>query len=114
KPDFLVFSAYDNNFAYNILSGGNGCVGILPNIAPKLFSDWAKAARTKDFNTFAEIQKKVDRLMDILWVHAPFLATTKAVLVDKGIFAQDVMTFPFLSFPESKRQELRTFMKEFE
>ncbi|KAA6311306.1 putative 2-keto-3-deoxy-galactonate aldolase YagE, partial [termite gut metagenome] len=42
KPDFLVFSAYDNNFAYNILSGGNGCVGILPNIAPKLFSDWAK------------------------------------------------------------------------
>jgi 4-hydroxy-tetrahydrodipicolinate synthase len=113
-PDFSVFCAYDNNFAYTVLSGGNGCVGILPNIAPKLFSNWAKAAREKDLDTIAVIQKKVDRLMDILWIHSPFLATTKAVLFDKGIFAKDVMTFPFVSFPDAKRQELREFMKEFE
>ncbi|GHT77487.1 dihydrodipicolinate synthase family protein [Bacteroidia bacterium] len=113
-PDFSVFCAYDNNFAYTVLSGGNGCVGILPNIAPKLFSNWAKAAREKDLDAIAAIQKKVDRLMDILWIHSPFLATTKAVLVDRGIFAKDVMTFPFVSFPDAKRQELREFMKEFE
>jgi 4-hydroxy-tetrahydrodipicolinate synthase len=113
-PDFSVFCAYDNNFAYTVLSGGNGCVGILPNIAPKLFADWAKAAREKNLDAIAAIQKKVDRLMDILWIHSPFLATTKAVLFDKGIFAKDVMTFPFVSFPDAKRQELREFMKEFE
>ncbi|MDR1746361.1 MAG: dihydrodipicolinate synthase family protein [Tannerella sp.] len=113
-PDFQIFCAYDNNFAYTILSGGNGCVGILPNIAPKLFADWAKAARNKDFDAVAAIQKKVDRLMDILWFHSPFLATTKAVLTDQGIFAKDTMTFPFRMFPEDKRQALREFMKEFE
>ena len=113
-PEFAVFSAYDNNFVYNILSGGNGCVAILANIAPKMFSNWVKAAREKDFDTLAEIQKKVDRMMDILWIYSPFLATTKAVLVDKGIFAKDLMTFPYLSFPESKKQELRDFMKDFE
>jgi 4-hydroxy-tetrahydrodipicolinate synthase len=113
-PEFAVFSAYDNNFVYNILSGGNGCVAILANIAPKLFSAWVKAAREKDFDTLACIQKKVDRLMDILWIYSPFLATTKAILKDKGLFAKDIMTFPYLSFPESKKQELRTFMKDFE
>ena len=113
-PEFQIFCAYDNNFAYTVLSGGNGCVGILPNIAPKLFTDWAKAVKGKDFDRIGEIQKKVDRLMDILWFHSPFLATTKAVLVDKGIFAKDVMTSPFLSYPAAKRAELRKFMEEFE
>jgi 4-hydroxy-tetrahydrodipicolinate synthase len=113
-PEFQVFCAYDNNFAYTVLSGGNGCVGILPNIAPKLFSNWAKAAREKDFDTLSDIQKKVDRLMDILWFHSPFLATTKAVLVDKGFFAKDIMTSPFISYPQAKREELRAFMQEFE
>ncbi|MDR2287465.1 MAG: dihydrodipicolinate synthase family protein [Prevotellaceae bacterium] len=64
-PDFEVFSAYDNNFVYNILSGGNGCVAILANIAPKMFSNWVKAAREKNFDALADIQKKVDRMMDI-------------------------------------------------
>jgi 4-hydroxy-tetrahydrodipicolinate synthase len=113
-PDFQVFCAYDNNFLYTVLSGGNGCVGVLPNIAPKLFVRWAKAARSKDFDALAECQKKVDRLMDILWFHSPFLATTKAVLFDRGIFAKDIMTAPFLSYPEAKRQELHKFMEEFE
>jgi 4-hydroxy-tetrahydrodipicolinate synthase len=113
-PGFQVFCAYDNNFAYTILSGGDGCVGILPNIAPKLFSDWTKAVREKEFDKIGEIQQKVNRLMDILWFHSPFLATTKAVLVDKGIFAKDVMTFPFLSYPAEKRKELTEFMREFE
>jgi 4-hydroxy-tetrahydrodipicolinate synthase len=113
-PDFQIFCAYDNNFAYTVLSGGNGCVGILPNIAPKLFANWAKAAREKDFDMLAEWQKKVDRMMDILWFHSPFLATTKAVLSDKGIFAKDTMTFPFLSYPDNKREELRRFMEEFD
>jgi 4-hydroxy-tetrahydrodipicolinate synthase len=113
-PDFAVFSAYDNNFVYNVLSGGNGCVAILANAAPKLFSNWVKAAREKDFDTLAGIQKKVDRMMDILWIYSPFLSTMKAVLVDKGIFAKDVMTFPYLPVPESKRQAVRDFMKDFE
>ena len=113
-PDFQIFCAYDNNFLYTVLSGGNGCVGILPNIAPKLFAGWAKAAREKDFDTLSIAQKKVDRLMDILWFHSPFLATTKAVLRDRGIFASDVMTSPFLQYPDAKRDELREFMKEFE
>jgi len=113
-PEFNVFCAYDNNFAYTVLSGGNGCIGILPNIAPKLFANWAKAMREKDLDAVAVIQKKVDKLMDILWFHSPFLATTKAVLVEQGIFEKDIMTFPFPVFPDAKKQELKEFMKDFE
>jgi len=113
-PDFQILCGYDNNFAYTVLSGGNGCIGLLTNIAPKLFSNWAKAAREKNFERLSEIQKKIDRLMDILWFHSPFIATTKTVLVDRGIFAKDVMTSPFLSYPATKIKELREFMEEFE
>ncbi|MDR3252842.1 MAG: dihydrodipicolinate synthase family protein [Tannerella sp.] len=113
-PDFQVFCAYDNNFAYTVLSGGNGCVGILPNIAPKLFAGWAEAIRAKDLDAVALIQKKVDKLMDILWFHSPFIATCKAVLVEQGIFADGAMTFPFEAYPQAKIEALKSFMKEFE
>ncbi|MDR2423188.1 MAG: dihydrodipicolinate synthase family protein [Prevotellaceae bacterium] len=113
-PEFQIFCAYDNNFLYTVLSGGNGCVGILPNIAPKLFVLWANATRFNDFELMKLCQQKVDKLMDILWFHSPFLATTKAVLQDREIFSSDVMTFPFISYPANKREKLREFMKDFE
>ena len=44
-PDFIVYSGYDDNFAHNILSGGNGCIGGLSNIYPEVFSAWVNAIK---------------------------------------------------------------------
>lgn len=47
---FTVYSGFDDQFLYNISSGGNGCIGGLSNIVPEIWSDLVKAANNKDFD----------------------------------------------------------------
>ena len=44
RPEFLIYSGFDDNFAHNVLSGGNGCIAGLSNLYPELTSAWARAA----------------------------------------------------------------------
>ena len=47
-PDFVVLSGFDNNFVYNVLSGGSGCIGGLSNLYPELFAAWRDAVNCVD------------------------------------------------------------------
>ncbi|MFP1452800.1 dihydrodipicolinate synthase family protein [Escherichia coli] len=47
-PHFEVYAGYDNNFAHNILSGGDGCIGGLSNIVPEFFASWMQAFTNDD------------------------------------------------------------------
>lgn len=44
-PHFEVYAGYDNNFAHNILSGGDGCIGGLSNIVPEFLPPGCKHSR---------------------------------------------------------------------
>lgn len=76
-PYFEVYAGYDNNFAHNVLSGGNGCIGGLSNICPELFRDWMQAFSDNDLPQIRRYQQKVDGLMDIYAVNDPFIPTFK-------------------------------------
>ena len=45
-PDFLVYSGFDEFFGHNVLSGGDGCVAGLSNLAPEIASGYADRARS--------------------------------------------------------------------
>jgi len=47
-PDFEVFSGFDDNFAHNVLSGGDGCIAGLSNVTPKLCHAWVQAFADND------------------------------------------------------------------
>ncbi|MDR0816778.1 MAG: dihydrodipicolinate synthase family protein [Desulfovibrio sp.] len=112
-PDFEVYSGYDNNFAYNVLSGGNGCIAALSNIRPDICSAWVKSVKSKNFESVQRYQQIFDRLMKVYSFSNPFMAAMKSVLVDKGIFVNDAVTFPYLTLDKSKKQEVRDFLKSF-
>ncbi len=84
RPDFEIYSGFDDNFAYNVLCGGNGCIAGLSNLYPELTSSWAHALRSADFQKAAECQRSIDRLMDIYSVGKPFVPFIKAALAAKG------------------------------
>lgn len=111
-PDFYIYSGFDDNFARNILSGGDGCIAGLSNLVPELLSGWAKAFRNNNLNQVSEISKKVDRLMDIYSVGQPFVPYIKKALVMKGIIKCDKATFPLLSATKEQEDKLVHIMNE--
>lgn len=110
RNDFLVYSGFDDNFAHNVLCGGNGCIAGLSNLYPKLTSSWVRAARAYDFRLLQTIQQKIDRLMDIYAVGKPFVPYIKEAMVEKGIIDHATATIPMPKASKEQREILKTIM----
>lgn len=41
-PSFEIYSGYDDNFAHNVLAGGNGCIAALSNVVPEICAAWVR------------------------------------------------------------------------
>lgn len=109
-PNFRIYSGFDDNFAHNIISGGDGCIAGLSNLVPELLSGWAEAFKNNDMNKVSEISKKVDRLMDIYQVGKPFVPFIKKALGIKGIIKCDKATFPLPSATKEQEDKLIQIM----
>ncbi len=102
-PEFKIYSGFDDNFAHNVISGGDGCIGGLSNLVPGLCSSWVKAFKNNDIKSVSEIQRKIDHLMDIYQVGKPFVPYIKKAMAIKGIPVKDYCSFPL---PEATQQDI--------
>lgn len=105
-PYFEVYAGYDNNFAHNVLAGGDGCIGGLSNICPEIFRDWMQAFNDNDVQKISRYQQKVDGLMDIYAVNDPFIPTFKKALQLRGIIQSDRCTPPFSSLATCQTESI--------
>ncbi len=111
RPDFEIYSGFDDNFAHNVLSGGDGCIGGLSNLAPELCSAWVKAVEQRDMNAVEEIQRKIDRLMSIYSVGMPFVPFIKRAMELRGIGVQSYASQPLPQANSGDDEKLLAIMK---
>ena len=112
RPDFEIYSGFDDNFAHNVLSGGDGCIGGLSNLAPEVTSAWVSAIRRGDIQTVTEIQRKIDRLMSIYSVGTPFVPFIKRAMELRGIGVQSYASQPLPQPSTVDDEKLLAIMKE--
>lgn len=113
-PDFEVFSGFDNNFAHNLLAGGNGCIGGLSNLIPEFFADWMQAFAEQDMELIAKHQKYVDEMMDIYNISDPFIPIIKKALILRGLVISDFCTLPFLSANPDQTKKIQALLETME
>ena len=112
RPDFEIYSGFDDNFAHNILAGGDGCIAGLSNVFPRLTSGWAEAFRKEDLKRVQEIQERIDALMQIYQVGKPFVPYIKAAMQEEGILTTPKASFPFPEVTEEDRVRIRSILPE--
>jgi len=110
RPDFEIFSGFDDNFAHNVLSGGDGCVAGMSNVAPRLCSGWVKAVRENDFEASARYQQKVNSCMDLYFIGSPFVPYVKEACRQAGHVNSAKCTFPMPDLDEKEREKVRQFL----
>ena len=93
-PNFEIYSGFDDNFAHNVLAGGDGCIGALSNVVPEICTAWVRAFRENDLEGIAKGQQCIDRLMDLYAVRSPFLPVIKEACKLRGVASTSVGTFP--------------------
>lgn len=111
-PDFEIYSGFDEFFVHNVLSGGCGCIGGLTNMCPELFVEWTKALNEKNWDKVAEIQKKVNRMMEMFDISAPFLTAVKRAMQIRGIISEEYGKAPLVIASEKEDEKIRQLLKE--
>lgn len=110
RPDFIVYSGFDDNLAHNVLCGGNGCISGMSNLFPELASAWVRALREGDMAASARFQQLTDSLMDVYGVGYPFVPAIKEGLVSKGILKHAAATRPMRELNEEEKARLEAIM----
>ncbi|MCI9264497.1 MAG: dihydrodipicolinate synthase family protein [Oscillospiraceae bacterium] len=110
RPDFIVYSGFDDNLAHNVMCGGNGCISGMSNLFPELAAAWAQALREKDFARSQKFQQLTDSLMDIYSVGSPFIPAMKEGLVQKGILRHAAVTKPMTFLTAGEKERLKEIM----
>jgi len=85
--DFHIWSGNDDQIVPVISMGGNGVVSVLSNICPEETMDMVSAAQNGDFDTAADLQRKLQPLIDLLFCEVnpiPVKAALRKIGFDCG------------------------------
>lgn len=113
-PEFLVYSGFDEFFAHNVLSGGDGCIAGLSNFAPAVAAGFAGAARDNDLAAMQAYQQMIDSLMAIYDVAEQFIPIIKKAMVLCGVEMDPACAAPLLSADENETEKIREILKQAE
>ena len=112
RPEFLVFSGFDEFFGHNVLSGGDGCIAGLSNFAPEVAAGYAQRARQDDLPGMAQYQRKVDSLMAIYDVAPQFVPTIKQAMALRGLGLEPFCAPPVLPSTSEETQQVRALLQQ--
>ena len=77
---FAVLSGFDEYLVANLMAGGDGLIGGLSNIAPRLVVGIYDAYQSGDLAKVAELQRRVNILMRLYSLSQPFVGAIKAAV----------------------------------
>lgn len=86
-PYFRIWSGNDDQIVPVISMGGSGVVSVLSNICPEETIDMVSAAQNGDFDTAADLQRKLQPLIDLLFCEVnpiPVKAALRKIGYDCG------------------------------
>jgi 4-hydroxy-tetrahydrodipicolinate synthase len=108
-PEFNQLSGEDMTaLAFNA-AGGNGCISVTANIAPRLCSEMQTASLNGDFKKANEIQDRLIPLHHAIFIE-PGVAGAKAGLAELGRL-KDEVRLPLVTVTDGAREQIRKAMR---
>lgn len=98
--EFEMFSGFDDQYLYNLSSGGVGCIGALSNVVPEMWSDLVRATKSKDFDRVMKLSSLIHKLMPLYNMDANFSLLFKKLMKHRGVEISDRAAFPYNQMTE--------------
>lgn len=114
RPDFEIYSGFDENLAANVLAGGDGCIAGLSNVYPELCAGTAHALRNGDWARGVAGQRLIQRLFALYAIGSNFIPIIKEGVCLRGAAQSSRCTFPIPTCTPDQRGQLQKLMAEVE
>lgn len=113
-----VYSGFDDQFLYNLTTGGSGCIGALANLVPELWSDLIKATKEKNFDKVYKLSTLIHKLMPLYDLDSNFSHLFKRLMAFRGVDISPKSIFPYNQLSEEAyekgRKILESVIREYE
>ncbi|UNK54198.1 dihydrodipicolinate synthase family protein [Rahnella aceris] len=112
RPDFAVFSGYDEYLFGTLILGGDGAIPASANFAPQLTCGIYRAFKEKDFATAVELQQRLSFLPPLYTLDTPIYNVIKYA-ISQVISEMPVYSLkPALPLSNDKQKIVREILKQ--
>ena len=95
-------------------AGGDGCIAALSNLVPGTCAALAAAMRENNLERTTEAYRKINTLMELYQVKAPFMPSMKKALMLQGMDITDVCQAPAKPVNETQTKRIREILNAVE
>ena len=107
-----VYSGFDDQFLYNLTTGGAGCIGALANLVPDLWADLIKATKEKNFDKVYELSTLIHKLMPLYDLDSNFSHLFKRLMGVRGVDISSKSIFPYNKLSEDIYEKGRKILED--
>ncbi|WP_058989628.1 dihydrodipicolinate synthase family protein [Anaerococcus rubeinfantis] len=107
-----VYSGFDDQFLYNLTTGGAGCIGALANLVPDLWADLIKATKEKNFEKVYELSSLIHKLMPLYDLDSNFSHLFKRLMGVRGVDISSKSIFPYNQLSEDIYEKGRKILED--
>ena len=107
-----VYSGFDDQFLYNLTTGGAGCIGALANLVPDLWADLIKATKEKKFEKVYELSTLIHKLMPLYDLDSNFSHLFKRLMGVRGVDISSKSIFPYNQLSEEVYEKGRKILED--
>lgn len=112
RPDFEVFSGFDDNLVHNALGGGAGCIGGLSNLIPEVCAAWARSIRENNLAEMKRYQAYINSAMAFYKICTPFMPAMKYAMNLRGLGINETCSAPILPPSETQKRQIRELLEK--
>ncbi|MDQ0204375.1 dihydrodipicolinate synthase family protein [Pectinatus haikarae] len=105
-PDFKIFTGYDNNCIASVISGGNGCIGAISNVYPKLCHEVIESLRQEDLERIKQLQRQIDKYMSFYEINSTFNPVMKWAMKEMHKPMQEYCKEPLSALTDENKKKL--------
>lgn len=112
RPDFTVLSGFEDQILPSVIAGGDGSVCGLSNVAPELFVELVRAARSGYLDRAAELHRRVLPLLALYTLSDPGMGAVKLAMKMLGFPITPTVRGPALPAPPEAEARIEAALKE--
>jgi len=113
RPDFVIFSGYDDHLLHNLATGGDGTIPLTSSFVPEASVGLYEAFQNKDYEKIFTWHHKLSQLIQLYKIDTPFVNVAKEAIKLRGVQISTEVLPPLRSLSEEGKQELTKKLKQF-
>jgi 4-hydroxy-tetrahydrodipicolinate synthase len=110
RPDFMVFSGFDEYLWDNLVLGGNGAIPASSNIAPEICCGIFKAFEERNLAAAIALQKRLAQLVQLYTLEPAHFGVIKEAMRVTGLDISTATMAPITPMPEDKKAALAAIL----